>query len=78
MSYIHEIPDEQATDLAREQYDQDIHEDGYIKNTTRIFSLRPDVYAVWRQMIKQLRTRLRLRPYELVTMAAARAIGCKY
>lgn len=78
MSYLQEIPDEQAAGLLREQYDQDLKKDGYVNQSTSIFSLRPDVYAFWPQIVKQLRTHMRLRSYELVTIAAARAIGCKY
>ncbi len=78
MSYLHEIPDEQASGLLREIYDQDLKEDGYVGRSTSIFSLRPDVYVAFRNMIRQLRTHIRLHSYELVTLAAARAIGCKY
>lgn len=34
--------------------------------------------ALWTQLLKAARSHLRLRTYELVTLAAARSIGCVY
>lgn len=78
MSYLHEIEDEQATGQVRELYDRFIKEFGYIPHHKSIFSLRPDVLASWLQTSRSIRSHLRLRHYELVTLAASAAIGCKY
>jgi hypothetical protein len=78
MAYIHEILSEEGTGQLRELYDQDLNDQGYIDQSTRIFSQRPDVLADFRVAQRKVRTHLRLRRYELVTIAAARAIGCKF
>jgi hypothetical protein len=78
MSYIEQIPEEQAAGLLRELYDKDLHTDGYVANTTRAFSHRPDVLAAFRETVRLLRTHMRLRRYELVSTVAAAAIGCRY
>lgn len=78
MWHIHPIPDEEAQDVLRQFYEQDLKEDGYVSNTTRVWSHRPEIGAAWRQLQKSIRSRLRLRTYELVTLAAARGMGCVY
>jgi uncharacterized peroxidase-related enzyme len=62
----------------RELYEQDLRDEGYIWNTTRVWMYRPEMLGTWRQLQKAVRTHLRLRTYELVTLAAARAMGCTY
>lgn len=47
-------------------------------NHARVFSLRPDVLAAWRAFQGSIRKNLRLRRYELVTLAAAQALDCRY
>jgi uncharacterized peroxidase-related enzyme len=42
-----------------------------------LFSLRPAVYTAWRELVKSIRGTIRLRQYELVTLGAARALGCR-
>ncbi len=78
MSYIHTIAPEHATGTLAELYQADQESLGYIPNYTRAFSLRPEANAVWRQLIKAIRTPLSLRRYELATIAAARAMQCEY
>ncbi len=78
MSFLHEVPESEAAGVLRELYDLDLKDSGYVEAATRVFSNRPDVLAALRASIRQLRTHLRLRRYELVTVAAARAIGCKF
>ena len=78
MWYIEPTADEDAEGLLRELYDEDRQESGYIRNTTRVWSERPELSVAWQQVIKSIRSHLRLRTYELVTMAASRAIGCQY
>ncbi|HEX9018553.1 MAG TPA: hypothetical protein VF806_05180 [Anaerolineaceae bacterium] len=78
MWFVQPIADEKAVDLLRDLYHQDIEKDGYISNTTRAWSYRPELLVVWQELLKGIRSHLRLRTYELVTLAAARAIGCVY
>ncbi len=78
MWHIKPVEKEQAQGTLREVYDQDMAKDGYVWNTTMAWSHRPDDFVLWTQLIKSIRSHLRLRTFELVTLAASRAIGCKY
>jgi uncharacterized peroxidase-related enzyme len=51
---------------------------GYVPNHARVFSLRPEVLEQWRAFQGSIRKNLRLRRYELVTLAAAMALNCRY
>jgi len=78
MWHIQPIADAEAQGTLRELYEQDLRNEGYIWNTTRVWMYRPEMLGTWRQLQKAVRTHLRLRTYELVTLAAARAMGCTY
>ena len=78
MWYIQPVADENVEGTLRELYNQDLEKDGYVSNTTRAWSYRPEMMAFWTQLLKTIRSHLRLRTYELVTLAASRAIGCAY
>ncbi len=78
MWYITPVADDAAEGTLRELYDQDLKDDGYVSNTTRVWSYRPEIAVLWRQVQKTVRASLRLRAYELITLAAARAMGCVY
>jgi len=75
---IQPIADENVEGTLRELYDLDLAKDGYITNITRSWSYRPDTMVFWTQLHKAIRSHMRLRTYELVTLAASRAIGCVY
>jgi uncharacterized peroxidase-related enzyme len=51
---------------------------GYVPNYTRLFALAPDAYAAWEQLVTAVRNGMDLRRYELVTLAAARALRSAY
>jgi alkylhydroperoxidase family enzyme len=78
MWLIPPVGDQDAEGALRELYDADLKGDGYVANTTRAWSYRPEIYALWSQLVKAIRSHLRLRTYELVVLAAARTIGCVY
>jgi hypothetical protein len=78
MTFIQTVPDEQADPKLQQFYDDDLQSLGYIANYTRAMSLRPDVIAAWRQLISTIRSKMRLRRYELVTFAAAGVMRCTY
>ncbi len=59
-------------------YDEDLASLGYIANYSRLFSLRPEVYRAWKTLIGAVRGNMRLRRYELATIAAAAALRCSY
>jgi hypothetical protein len=76
--WISPVADEDASGLLRELYDQDLQGNGYVSNTTRAWSQRPELLPLWQQLLKGIRSHLRLRAYELVTLASSRAIGCVF
>jgi len=78
MTFIKTVSEDQAEGLVLEQYRTDQEGKGYIANHTKAFSLRPEVYNAWRKLLGTIRSNMRLRRYELVTIAAAMAIECTY
>ncbi len=76
--FIKTVAPEDATGDLRTYYDEDIADLGVVSNTTRSFSLLPDTYAGWRGLIRSIRKHMRLRNYELTTMAAAMEMGCTF
>src|SRR5690242_7727769 len=78
MAYIQTVSEAEAQDKLRNLYDVDLKNNGYVPNHAQIFSLRPDVLEAWRALQGNIRKNLRLRCYELVTLAAAQALNCRY
>ena len=78
MPFIKTIPPEEATGGLKEIYDHEMGTQGYIANGTLSLSLRPDVFEAWEHLLKTIRSKMRLRRYELVTLAAASALHCTY
>ena len=78
MSFIQSVPPEDAGDELKEIYEQDLKNQGYIANYTKVMSLRPEAIKAWRALSRTVRSTMRLRRYELVTMAAAVALRCTY
>lgn len=78
MPFITTIAPEDADGALREIYDAAEARSGYIPNYAKLFSHRPDVYAAWQNLSAAVRKHMRLRRYELVTLAAARQLGCTY
>jgi hypothetical protein len=78
MAYIKTIYEEQAEGLVQEQYQTARKANGYVPNYVKAFSIQPDVYAAWSTLISSIRSKMRLRRYELVTFATAMALECVY
>ena len=78
MSFIRGLGDGEATGRAAELFDEDMKKDGFVWNLTRVMALRPDVVDAWRKLIGTIRADMDLRRYELVTLAAARALRTSY
>jgi uncharacterized peroxidase-related enzyme len=75
--YLETVAPDAASGEVREMYDADIAALGYVTTDSVLFSLRPAVHAAWRPLVRSIRQTMRLRHYELVTLAAARALGCR-
>jgi len=78
MWHVSPIADSEAEGLFLELYKQDLEKEGYVLNTTRAWSFRTELAAPWRQVLKTIRSNMHLRAYELVIIAASKAIGCVY
>ena len=78
MPFIETVPKDQAPPVLAELYEADRLKFGYVPNLTRAFSLRPGVYAAWRELIGQIQAGMELRRYELATVAAARSLRSSY
>ncbi len=78
MTFIHTIPEEVAEGDVKKMYEENIADFGYLPNYVQVFSLRPDVMAAWGQFLGTLSHDMDARRYELVTLAAARALHSSY
>jgi hypothetical protein len=78
MTFIKTIPEEQATGLIQELYQTSQKSNGYVPNYVKAFGLHPEVYEAWTKLVGAIRSRMRLRRYELVTFASALALECTY
>lgn len=78
MAFIDTVDEDQAADATAEMYAADVEAFGYLPNFTRAFSLRPTVYAAWRQLNGAIKSGMDLRRYELATVAAARRLRSSY
>ena len=78
MSFIDTIAISDATGVTKEVYDAAQASSGYVPHYAELFSHRPEVYKAWQGLISAIRKNMRLRRYELVTLAAARELGCTY
>ena len=78
LMFIQTIPEAEAEGKLGAIYEGDIQSMGYVPNHAKVFSLRPDVLEAWRAFQGSIRKNLRLRRYELVTLAAAMELKCRY
>src|SRR3954451_3751729 len=78
MSFIDAVPEDRATGDAAAMYETDRELFGHVPNFTKGFSLRPDVYAAWRQLNGAVKANMDLRRYELATVTAARRLRSSY
>lgn len=75
--YLETVAPGSASGAVREMYDEDLADLGYVATDTQLFSLQPEVYAAWVPLVRAVRKTTRLRRYELLTIVAARALGCR-
>ena len=78
MAFIRTIPVTEASGEVRDMYERTQASLGYVPNYAQAFSLRPAVMAAWSNLLSSIRANLDPRRYELVTLAAARALGSSY
>jgi uncharacterized peroxidase-related enzyme len=78
MAFIRTVPVEQAEGDVRAMYEKTQAALGYVPNYAKVFSHRPPVMAAWSGLLASIRGNLDTRRYELVTLAAARALRSSY
>jgi uncharacterized peroxidase-related enzyme len=78
MAFIHTVPVDQAEGDVRAMYEKTQATFGYVPNYAKAFSQRPQVMAAWSGLLAEIRGHLDPRRYELVTLAAARALRSSY
>jgi uncharacterized peroxidase-related enzyme len=78
MTFIDTVPEDEATGAVAAMYETDRQVFGHLPNLTRGFSLRPDVYAAWRELNGAIKANMDLRRYELATVAAASRLRSSY
>lgn len=78
MTFIRTTPAPAAAGAVREMYQEVERRSGFLPNWAAAFSLRPDVWRGWDTMHAAIRSHLPVRTYELVTLAAARALHSSY
>lgn len=78
MTFIKTISEEQAENLVQDLYQAARKSVGYVPNYAKAMSLHPEVYDAWTKFIGAIRSKMRLRRYELVTFASAMALKCTY
>jgi uncharacterized peroxidase-related enzyme len=78
MAFIETLPDDAATGEAARAFAEQLAARGYVPNYLRLFASRPAVYAAWRELVTSITAEMDLRRYELVTLAAARALRSAY
>jgi uncharacterized peroxidase-related enzyme len=78
MTFTRTVLESEATGAVAEIYEADRDTHGFVPNFTQAYSLRPDVYAAWRQLNGAIKANMDLRRYELATIAAARRLRSSY
>jgi len=78
MAFIRTVPVEEASGEVRAMYERTQAGPGYVPNYAKVFSLRPQVMAAWSGLLTSIRGNLETRQYELITLAAARALRSSY
>lgn len=75
MTILRMTPEAEASGLTAEIYDADRRSLGYVPSHTKAMSLNPEAYLAWESLTQAISSSLGIRRYELVTLAAAQAIG---
>jgi uncharacterized peroxidase-related enzyme len=78
VAFVDPVPRDGAEGAAAELYRDELERAGHISNYVEAFSLRPDIYAAWRGLVGAVTANMDPRRYELVTLAAARALRSSY
>lgn len=75
MSILRTTTEAEATGLVAELYDDDIRDLGYVPSHTKAMAMNPEAVKAFEQLIRAIAGPMNKRRYELITLAAAEAIG---
>lgn len=75
MTILKTAADDEVTGLAAELYAEDLASLGYVPPHTRAMALNPEAVRAFEALVRSVAPGLGMRRYELVTLAAAGAIG---
>lgn len=75
---IEPVSEDDATGITADLYAADLQSQGFIPRHTRAMALNPEALLAFQQLAREVAGSLGLRRYELVTLAAAQAIGSKH
>ncbi len=78
MTFINTIPEEEASGNVQQLYAENREFYGYLPNYIQAFSHRPEVMYAWGNLLGAIKAQMDDRRYELVTLAAARALHSSY
>jgi uncharacterized peroxidase-related enzyme len=78
VAYIQTVPVAEASGDVASMYRDSAATPGYVPNYAKVFSSSPGVYRAWGELLASIRDHMDLRRYELVTLAAARALRSSY
>jgi uncharacterized peroxidase-related enzyme len=78
MAFIATVPADQSSDEVRAMYEGNQARLGYVPNYAKLFSHRPQLWAAWENLLASIRGNLDARRFELITLAAARALRSSY
>lgn len=78
MTFIDVVPEAEAVGETAEMYARSRRAFGYLPNMVRVFGHRPAAMEGWNALMAGIRPNLDPRRYELVTLAAARALKSSY
>jgi uncharacterized peroxidase-related enzyme len=78
MPFIATTSPNKATGAVREMYARQQAAYGYVPNYAKVFSDRPEIMTLWAKLLSGIRRNIEPRRFELVTLAAAQALGSSY
>jgi uncharacterized peroxidase-related enzyme len=78
MAYISTVPVENAEGEVRDIYQGNQESWGFVPNYVKVYSNRPQVLKAWGAFYGAIRANMDPRRFELVTIAAAHALGNSY
>ena len=75
MSILATTPESQAFGLKAKIYDDDLRSHGYVAKHTKDLAVNPEAYVAFEALISAITQNMDVRRYELITLAAAQALG---